>query len=271
MMQISVVIPTCKPQSYIWKCLDSLESQTMNKKEFEVVIVLNGCDEPYHSQIAEYISEHPQLQIRFLHTPVSGVSHARNTGIKSAIGKYICFIDDDDYVSDDYLQLLFNEASYGCIPLGNFLNFYDEKPDVFFDDYISKGYKKICGKKNLSIWDVKVYMNVLVCKLIPRDICLKEEFNTLFSRGEDSLYMFSISRFFHTYKAASADAVYYRRIRSASATHTERFPQMIKRGFLFSWKILRIWLKHPSQYNFFFFISRCLAIWKAAVCKILEM
>ena len=59
-MKISVIVPTYKPQDYLWECLNSLMNQTLSKQEYEVVLVLNGCTEPWKSQIAEYIKEHLQ-------------------------------------------------------------------------------------------------------------------------------------------------------------------------------------------------------------------
>ena len=56
-MKISVIIPTYKPKEYIWECLDSLKSQTFDKKEFEIILILNGCKEPYYSEIDKYIME----------------------------------------------------------------------------------------------------------------------------------------------------------------------------------------------------------------------
>ena len=57
-MKISVIIPTYKPKEYLWECLDSLYNQTLSKQDFEVLLVLNGCDEPYKSNIRKYINNH---------------------------------------------------------------------------------------------------------------------------------------------------------------------------------------------------------------------
>ena len=46
-MDISVIIPTYRPQAYLWECLDSLNRQTLSKSSFEVVLVLNGEQAPY--------------------------------------------------------------------------------------------------------------------------------------------------------------------------------------------------------------------------------
>ncbi|MCF2604299.1 glycosyltransferase family 2 protein [Parabacteroides distasonis] len=55
-MKIFVIIPTYKPQAYLWECLDSMVAQTFPKEEFEVILVLNGCTEPYKSDIERYIA-----------------------------------------------------------------------------------------------------------------------------------------------------------------------------------------------------------------------
>ena len=95
-MQISVIIPTYKPQDYIYQCLDSLCRQTMDTSLWEVIVVLNGCDAPWHNQLKEYATSHPQIQMHVIQTNEPGVSNARNIGLEYAQGEYITFIDDDD-------------------------------------------------------------------------------------------------------------------------------------------------------------------------------
>ena len=56
MVKISVIIPTYKPEKYIYDCLKSLEEQTISKDFFEVIIVLNGDKQPYYDDIYEHIS-----------------------------------------------------------------------------------------------------------------------------------------------------------------------------------------------------------------------
>ena len=55
-MLISVIIPTYRPKDYLWECLDSIVNQTFPKDKFELLVVLNGCSEPWKSQIDKYIS-----------------------------------------------------------------------------------------------------------------------------------------------------------------------------------------------------------------------
>ena len=110
MKEISVIIPTYKPQDYLWQCLESLERQTVSKTLYEVVIILNGCKEPYYSNISNHLKDYT-MDVRLLQTDEAGVSYARNIGIENAQGKYVTFVDDDDWVSLDYLSEL-----YRCAP-----------------------------------------------------------------------------------------------------------------------------------------------------------
>ena len=85
-MKISVIVPSYKPQAYLWECLDSIYAQSFPKTEYELVLVLNGCNEPYHTQIKEWLTEHADLQAQCIQTDVPGVSNARNIGMKAARG-----------------------------------------------------------------------------------------------------------------------------------------------------------------------------------------
>ena len=111
-MKISVIIPSYKPGDYFRVCLASLKSQTLSKDKFEVIIILNGCSEPWLSEVKALIENYARdVAIRLIQTGTPGVSNARNIGIDNAKGEYITFIDDDDYVSPRYLEnLLFNSS-----------------------------------------------------------------------------------------------------------------------------------------------------------------
>ena len=109
-VSISVIVPTYRPGPYIWKCLDSLCAQTLSAKEFEIIIVINGCNEPYVSQIAQYAALHPNHQLVIRQTDEAGVSRARNLGLEACHGLYVTMIDDDDWVSPEYLQAMMQKA-----------------------------------------------------------------------------------------------------------------------------------------------------------------
>ena len=65
---ISVIIPTYRPQAWLFECLDSLDHQTLPKEQFEVIVALNGPADPYARQIEDYVTTHPLMQLVFVQT-----------------------------------------------------------------------------------------------------------------------------------------------------------------------------------------------------------
>ena len=256
-MQISVIIPSHKPQDYLWQCLDSLREQTLPTTEFEVVLVLNGEKEPYFEQIERYSQEHSELNISLLHTDVAGVSHARNIGLDHAKGEYIAFIDDDDFVSPTYLSEMLGIARQGCVPLANIRSFVHETNEEVFD-YLNISYRKNYPEAK-SLWKASGHFAVAVLKLIPRHIALSRRFDEKLTNGEDSLYAFAISHNFNRFRCTPPDAVYHRRVRANSLSHNAPGKQLrqLPRQFF---GYIREWLRHPFSHNLIFFLSNLLTV-----------
>ena len=106
-MKISIIIPTYKPQSYLWECLSSLSNQTFPKEDYEILLVLNGCENPYKLEIESFISKRSSnVNIQLIHTLDAGVSNARNIALSYVKGEYVTFIDDDDFVSPLFLLII---------------------------------------------------------------------------------------------------------------------------------------------------------------------
>ena len=270
-MKISVIIPTYKPQDYLWECLDSLVEQTLPKKDFEVILVLNGCTEPYKSLIERYIAEKMQgMNVNFIHTEVGGVSNARNLALDQAKGDFITFLDDDDYVSDSYLQRLYEKSSINTVVLSNAYAFNDGCKEERLKYQLTDVYKKYSHRKHLSLSSkVRKYFNGPVMKLFPMTVIRDRRFDTRFKNGEDTLYMFLISDSISIISFASSDAIYYRRYRSNSAitrkrTRIERITNTLKGIYQYC----RIY--NVCHYNFLFFISRVLAEIKFLIKTILH-
>lgn len=129
-MKISVIVPTYKPQAYLWECLNSRYNQTFPKTDYELLLVLNVCNEPYSTQITEWISKHPDLQVQYFQSNEGGVSNARNIALDNVKGKYVTFIDDDDLISPAYLEELYDKATPDIVSLSY--------PYAFQENEISK-------------------------------------------------------------------------------------------------------------------------------------
>ena len=191
---ISLIIPTYKPQAYLWKCLDSIILQTFSKEHFEVIIVLNGCSNPWKSQIKNFISHKMNaMNVHFIQTPHAGVSAARNLALDVAKGDYIAFIDDDDFISPHYLELLYQRASKNTIPLSYPLSFIDGTQT--YEPYsITRNYEAIQTFKDPFNYNIaKRFFGGPVYKLIHKDIIGNRRFDIRFKNSEDSLFMFLIS------------------------------------------------------------------------------
>ena len=101
---ISVIVPIYNVTTYLKRCIDSILFQTFT--DFELILVDDGS-----TDISGEICEQYALtdyRINVIHTNNGGVSLARNLGLDFSNGKYICFIDSDDYVLSDYLSVLFS-------------------------------------------------------------------------------------------------------------------------------------------------------------------
>ena len=97
---ISVIVPVYNVENYLHKCVDSILAQTL--KSFELILVNDGSPDNCGAICDEYARKDERVQV--IHKPNGGVSSARNAGIDAAKGKWICFVDSDDYVDINYLS-----------------------------------------------------------------------------------------------------------------------------------------------------------------------
>jgi len=110
-MKISVIIPYHGEDIYIKDCLESLAEQTY--KDFEIIIVTSGTNVALDGIDTEY-----DLDIKVLSVKEENVAKARNVGIKNAKGKYVMFLDCDDYLKEDFFEKMMaveNDDSYDLL------------------------------------------------------------------------------------------------------------------------------------------------------------
>lgn len=101
---LSVIIPVYNGEKYIVRIMEMLEKQSF--RQFEVIIVDDGSEDRSYDICKEY--EKKYSYIRVLHTKNKGVSHARNTGIRYAKGKWLHFIDVDDVINPEMFFEFYN-------------------------------------------------------------------------------------------------------------------------------------------------------------------
>ncbi|MBN2611609.1 MAG: glycosyltransferase family 2 protein [Bacteroidales bacterium] len=108
MKLLSIIIPIYNVEPYVERCIRSLENQDINKKEYEIICVNDGSPDNSQSVVEKMQQEFDNIIL--INQENQGVSRARNNGIERASGKYILFIDPDDYIDADSLKSVLERA-----------------------------------------------------------------------------------------------------------------------------------------------------------------
>ena len=101
-IKVSVIVPIYNVEKYLSKCIDSILVQSHHN--LEIILVDDGSPDNA-GKIADSYAE-KDSRVKVIHKDNSGVSTARNIGIDSATGEYVCFADADDYLMEDYVEYL---------------------------------------------------------------------------------------------------------------------------------------------------------------------
>lgn len=117
-LEISVIIPAYNAEKHIQKCLESLQKQTYNN--FEAIIVIDGATDNTES-IVKAFSE-SDSRFKAIVQENAGPSKAKNTGMDIASGKYITFMDSDDYIDENHLQLLHDSIENTSLAVCGYIN-----------------------------------------------------------------------------------------------------------------------------------------------------
>ncbi len=106
---ISVIVPVYGVELYLKKCLDSIICQSY--KRLDIILVDDGSPDKSGEICEEYAKN--DSRIRVVHKTNGGLSDARNYGVKIAKGKYVTFVDSDDYIECDYVEYLYRLIKSG--------------------------------------------------------------------------------------------------------------------------------------------------------------
>lgn len=266
-MKISVIIPTYKPLDYIWECLISLTKQTISKNDFEIIIVLNGCCEPWKSKIESFISANMKgFKVNFIQIDQPGVSNARNIALDNSKGEYITFIDDDDFVSPLYLEELYAKATSDTVALCYAYAFYDGKVSEKLEYRITSEFEKRSKFGKQQYQKTRKIFSGPCMKLFHKNIIGNRRFDPHFENGEDSLFMFLISDRLKYVEYTSHEAIYYRRFRENSAvTRARSITEILFNGLKLIKCYTYIYLTSPFKYSFNFYFTRILGTIKGMI------
>lgn len=172
MTELSIIIPVYNVERYIHRCVDSVIKEAPSN--CQIILVDDGSQDSCPMICDEYALQDERIEV--IHKTNSGLSGARNTGLQKAIGRYIFFLDSDDYLQENYFKTLFHEEA--DLMIGAFEAFYSNGIPPYALNICSKRYSSI--KEYLSDFYqfYPVTFNTVWGKIYRRDIL--EQYNIRF-------------------------------------------------------------------------------------------
>lgn len=130
--KVSVIVPIYKAESYLYKCIDSLLTQTL--ADIEILLIDDGSPDGSGMICDEYARKDSRVKV--FHKSNGGVASARQCGLDHACGEYVIHADPDDWVESDMLQSLYEKA-------------VEEDADMVICDFYyeideTEGYVRVC-------------------------------------------------------------------------------------------------------------------------------
>ncbi len=165
MPDISIIVPIYNAEKYLNKCIDTLLCQTKNELEF--ILINDGSTD----RTDEIIRKYKDKRIKYYKNKNQGIGKTRNFGISKSTGKYIMFIDSDDYLEENTCQTLYDKAikENADLVICDFYKVYyptnriEEVKLLDFKNTTLKENPKLINEVNLSPWN-KLYKRELITK-----------------------------------------------------------------------------------------------------------
>ena len=147
--KITVIVPVYNVENYLNKCLDSLINQTY--KNLEIIVINDGSTDNSGKICQEYAQK--DNRIIYIEKENGGQSEARNMGLDRMTGSYVTFVDSDDWVELDYVEVLYNKLiEYQAdIAVGNYYLYNEQEGIFYFHIFGNSYYEKVYD--NVSIFE----------------------------------------------------------------------------------------------------------------------
>jgi glycosyltransferase involved in cell wall biosynthesis len=257
----TVIVPTYNRAGYLKKAICSVLSQAYS--DLELIIVDDGSTDDTKSVVESFNDS----RVRYIFQQNTERSAARNNGIDHAKGKYICFLDSDDYYLPDHLSVFYNEISKQNEPVAMFVSgVYEEsesgrKERILFD----KAYNE---NPLLYYWQNTILTPISVC--IHRDILKENKFIPEFNIWEDThlfLRILTQYSFFYVDKHTAVSVKHDESgvVRDMAVVKLKKVKNYISainhlfRNYPFIWQHLNLKMKSgyiDKKYNMFIYQAR---------------
>lgn len=210
-IKISIIVPVYNASKYLSECLDSIAKQTL--KDIEIICINDGSTDNSLQILNDYFAKDKRFVI--INQENQGVSVARNTGIESAKGDYIAFVDSDDYIKSDFLEILYSKAVKNNAEISAADIVYVANGKLKYDNYMSKQTFKANKSLLTSYKDKSKFVRSVNVwnKLYRTDFINK--YNLKFMRGckfgEDTCFIFLAVSLAQKISLTRDTAYYYRK------------------------------------------------------------
>lgn len=172
---ISVVIPVYKVEAYLDRCVESVVRQSYEK--LEILLVDDGSPDRCGAMCDAWAGK--DSRIRVLHQKNAGLGAARNRGTEIAVGEFVTYVDSDDYLAPDAIELLLRLLREQGAEIAVADCVKTQEDHVSFDRTTEEQIRLFTGKEacmTLQGWELYMPMVTAWGKLFPRELLLREPF-----------------------------------------------------------------------------------------------
>ena len=229
---ISIIVPIFNTEKHLHQCLDSISSQSY--ENFECLLINDGSTDASASICREYVAK--DARFRYFEKENGGVSSARNLGIERSGGAYVTFIDSDDWVEFDYLEVLYAAIiqETADISVSTYRTYEMSTNQLLFHAF-SRDYSKRVFSREEFINEL-VFLNrfdssygFVSCKLVRKSVLTGIWFNESTHLGEDMEFWFKLYLIAEKVVFSNRDTYVYRRdlndSRYATLKHIKSYVQ----------------------------------------------
>lgn len=227
----SIIVPVYHSEKYIRKCIESILAQTVT--DFELLLVLDGNVDSSPRICKDYASR--DARIRIFEQENQGVSAARNRGLDNAVGKYVLFVDSDDWIEEQYIKNLLQKAeeSNSDIVISGYC-MEEQTSSTRYDHYFCNGKDiKDGDKTELLISSILNMICVPWAKLYRRSFLEEHKlrFHPCLKRMEDCL--FNLYAFWYANSTQFISDTYYHYFRNEKSLTKAYTPDYSDTAVLF--------------------------------------
>lgn len=238
MKNLSILVPAYNVENYIEECIDSLLDLDIN---YEIIIINDGSTD----NTKQILQKYKKIKyIKIINQENMGIAHTRNNLLKNATGKYIFFIDSDDYINKEKFNELLKQVNNQDLILFNYNIFNNNnkkvKKNIFNEDFINIKknkdlfFKLISKRNDLYLWTF----------LIKRELITKSNINFLPYLFEDLQFLINVIYYSKTIEFINLDIVNYRINRENQVTKVHSYENISHRIIMSD-----LTIKQVKKYN----------------------